>query len=47
MAVKAKLTWVQRPRGQIKMERRASAFELDSVSWKQILIIDLNHYWIY
>ncbi len=38
------ILWVQRPSGLIKMEGRASAFRVANISWKLILIIDLNCY---
>jgi hypothetical protein len=39
------MAWVQRPSGLIKMEGSASALiKVKNVSWKQISIIDLNHY---
>jgi hypothetical protein len=37
---------VQRPGCLIKTEGSASAFKVENVSWKQILIIDLNYYQI-
>ena len=38
------MAWVLRPSGLIKMEESASAFKVENVSWKQILIIDLKCY---
>ncbi len=40
------MAWVQRPSGLIKMDRSGSAFRVENVSWKWILIIDLNFYHI-
>jgi hypothetical protein len=37
---------VQRPSGLIKMDGSASGFEVESVPWKIISIINPNHYWI-
>ncbi len=41
------MAWEQRPSGLIKMERSACAFKMGNVSWKQILIINLNCYWVH
>ncbi len=38
------MAWMQRPSGLIKVEGSASAFQVDNVSWTQILIINLNCY---
>ncbi len=38
------MTWERRPNGLIKMEGCASAFKVDNVSWKQISLMELNHY---
>jgi hypothetical protein len=38
------MAWVLRPSGLIKMEESASAFKVENVSWKRILIIDLKCY---
>ncbi len=40
------ISWVQRPRGLIKMEGSTSTFKAKNVSWKRISIIDLNCYHI-
>jgi hypothetical protein len=38
---------LQRPSGPIKMEGSTCAFRVENVSWKLILIIDLNHFHIF
>ncbi len=40
------MAWVQRLRGLIIMEGEASTFKVVNVSWKQISIVDLDHYHI-
>ncbi len=37
---------MERLSGLIKVEGSASTFKVESVSWKRILIIDLNNYHI-